>query len=336
MASRKEAHLFDAPGYSSAWTPAEIDERYRPFFEHEAGARVRGEATPIYLFLPEVARELARYNPDLKVIVLLRDPVERAISHYYMEKGREREHLPLWLALLREPFRVRRCRDARAFRSAVRTHSYRSRGLYSRQLRKLYRHFEAGSGARPASARDLRKRHDATLRRVFARDLAYVLQGGIEVDLIIRRTHRVFSGSLLSGAVDRLVRCPVGLASRLITWMGRSDFTTRRHLPVPTPSAPARSRRSSPLASSDSSSRALTMRAPCAGTGKRTAVPGDSPLPSMPSMLTSAASGPRLMTRRRLTWLTLRPGLKMATWCPVSVWGTTSCTLVTKPSSVRR
>ena len=166
MASPKEAHLFDAPGYSSAWTPAEIDERYRPFFEHGAGARVRGEATPIYLFLPEIARELARYNPDLKVIVLLRDPVERAISHYYMEKGREREHLPLWLALLCEPFRVRRCRDARAFRSALRTHSYRIRGLYSLQLRNLYRFFDRDR-VLVIRSEELLRRHDDVLRRVF-------------------------------------------------------------------------------------------------------------------------------------------------------------------------
>ena len=41
---------------------------------------MRGEATPVYLFLPEVAAELARYNPHLKVIVVLRDPAERATT----------------------------------------------------------------------------------------------------------------------------------------------------------------------------------------------------------------------------------------------------------------
>ena len=61
-------------GVLGDWTPERIDERYRPFFEHCAGARVRGESTPIYLFFPEIARELKRYNPELKLIVLLRDP----------------------------------------------------------------------------------------------------------------------------------------------------------------------------------------------------------------------------------------------------------------------
>ena len=142
MAAPKEVHLFDSPKYSRAWTPEQIDERYRPFFDHCAGATVRGEATPIYMFLPGIARELKRYNPELKLIVLLHDPVERAVSHYYMEKNRGKESRPLWLALLSEPVRLRRCKDACAHGSAMRVWSYRRRGLYSLQLRNLYRFFD--------------------------------------------------------------------------------------------------------------------------------------------------------------------------------------------------
>ena len=167
MSSRKEVHLFDAPEYSNDWTPEQIDERYLPFFAHCAGARTRGEATPIYLFFPEIARELKRYNPELKLIVLLRDPVERAISHYYMEKNRNAEHRPLWLALLSEPFRLRRCKDARAPGSAMRVGSYRVRGLYSLQLRNLYRFFDEDQ-VLIVRSEDLRERHDAVLRRIFA------------------------------------------------------------------------------------------------------------------------------------------------------------------------
>ena len=90
MASPKEVHLFDSPKYSDDWTPEQIDERYRSFFDHCGDVSIRGEATPIYMFLPEIARELARYNPELKLLVLLHDPVERALSHYYMEKNRAR------------------------------------------------------------------------------------------------------------------------------------------------------------------------------------------------------------------------------------------------------
>ena len=73
VTSPKEAHLFDAPEYSREWTPADIDERYRRCFDawRFAGA-VLGDATPIYLYLDDGAAELGRYNPDLKVVLLLR------------------------------------------------------------------------------------------------------------------------------------------------------------------------------------------------------------------------------------------------------------------------
>ncbi len=172
MSSLKEVHLFDAPEYSGEWAPADIDERYRPHFAQSRftglpGDTVLGEATPIYLFMSDVPAELRRYNPDLRVIVLLRDPVERAISHYYMEKGRGGERRSLWQALLLEPFRLRRSRDPRHPESAQRVHSYRARGLYSRQLRNLYRVFPR-ERVLVVRAEDLLRDHDAVLRQVFA------------------------------------------------------------------------------------------------------------------------------------------------------------------------
>ena len=210
MSSRKEVHLFDAPDYSPDWTPRQIDERYRPCFQHcpVAGTRyltstgtptsggtptlvgtptleetptlegiptsggtrtvvrARGEATPIYIFLPDIAPALKRYNPDLKVIVLLRDPVERAISHYCMEKNRGYEHLPLWLALGIERWRLWRCRDRRGHGSAWRRHSYRRRGLYSLQLGNLCRYFDAQQ-VLLVRTEELARDHEVVLQRVF-------------------------------------------------------------------------------------------------------------------------------------------------------------------------
>ncbi|MDE0367565.1 MAG: sulfotransferase domain-containing protein [Gammaproteobacteria bacterium] len=233
MSSEKEPHLFDAPDYSPKWTPEQIDERYRPYFnspgvtsspdgtptfspdgtptvgtegtpaignraldegtsagsegtptvgeegtptigkvgphtlrQTAADGRLRGEATPIYLFLPEIAPELKRYNPELKVIILLRNPVERAISHYYMEKNKGHERFPLWLALLVESWRLWRCGDRRQHGSAWRRHSYRRRGLYSVQLRNLFRYFDA-TQVLLVRAEDLARFHDEALKRVF-------------------------------------------------------------------------------------------------------------------------------------------------------------------------
>ena len=167
MARQKEVHLFDAPDFSPDWTPAQIDARYAPSFAHCSGAAIRGEATPIYLFLPAVAGRLKRYNPALKLIVLLRDPVERAISQHRMERARGNEHLPLWLALLSEPVRLRLPGDAGHRDSHLRRHSYRRRGLYTGQLRNLYRFFDR-ERVLIVRTEDLRQRHHLVLRRVFA------------------------------------------------------------------------------------------------------------------------------------------------------------------------
>ena len=167
MAAPKEAHLFDDPDYGPRWTRAEIDARYARWFRHCPDARLRGDATPIYLYFPETAAELARYNPALKVVVLLRDPAERAVSHYHMQRSRGTERRPFWLALALEPLLLLADRDPRRKDSPTRERAYRARGLYGRQLGNLYRHFPQERVLVLRQA-DLLERHDAALRRVFA------------------------------------------------------------------------------------------------------------------------------------------------------------------------
>ena len=167
MSKPKEVHLFSALDYSPDWSPMEIDRRYEPWLAHCPEADVFGEVTPIYMFLPDVAAELKRYNPRLKLIVLLRDCTERTISNYYMQKARGKEHLPISLALLAEPWRLWSCQNPRGKGSAYRFHSYRARSLYSHQLRNLYRHFHRDQVLILNSA-ELLGDHRRTLRRVFA------------------------------------------------------------------------------------------------------------------------------------------------------------------------
>ena len=134
----------------------------------------------------------------------------------------------------------------------------------------------------------------------------------------------------LSGTVDRLVRCPVGLYNRLITSMGCFDVTSSRHLPSPVPSAPL-----TPCASPDSNSLAPSVRDAPSASVSSTAPCDDFPSSSIPSMRTSVSSAPGLTTRSRLTCLSFRPGLNVTTSCPASPDGATSCIAVRKPSVVR-
>src|SRR4029079_5509554 len=112
--------------------------------ESRVGERVQvGESTPYYLFHPLAPARIATGLPGVKVVVLLRDPVRRAISAHGHEvrHGFERESLDRALALEAAPIRGERGRlvadpEARSF--AWQHHAYVTRGRYADQLALLF------------------------------------------------------------------------------------------------------------------------------------------------------------------------------------------------------
>jgi len=67
---------------------------------------VTGGAFPIYLFHPLVPERIHHLLPKIKLITLLRNPTERAISHYFHQKGMGRETLPMGEAFQAEDQRI--------------------------------------------------------------------------------------------------------------------------------------------------------------------------------------------------------------------------------------
>lgn len=137
----KEAHVFDAPDFDAAASPSQVDARYLPLFDAASDDTKHGDATPFYVAHPDVIARIARYNPAMRWIVLLRDPVARAISQHHMERQRGKERWPLPVALLLERGRLRRDAGNLTRGSSLRRHSYRARGDYASQLDALYSHF---------------------------------------------------------------------------------------------------------------------------------------------------------------------------------------------------
>ncbi len=138
----KEIHYFDFYySCAEAW--------YRAHFPRVGmySDALRGEASPGYLFNPYAAARAASFSRHLKLIVMLRDPVERALSHYSMSLRRGREHLPLDKALETESERLQEERSTlgheRAFAEgrSHRNHSYLARGHYAEQLNIWFKHF---------------------------------------------------------------------------------------------------------------------------------------------------------------------------------------------------
>ncbi|HEX2238779.1 MAG TPA: sulfotransferase [Gammaproteobacteria bacterium] len=78
MPSIKELHFFDKD-FGKGW------EYYASFFPKEKcwHCKAIGEATPAYLYRPEVPKLIRSGIPDVKIIVSLRNPIDRAYSHYW-------------------------------------------------------------------------------------------------------------------------------------------------------------------------------------------------------------------------------------------------------------
>jgi hypothetical protein len=67
--------------------PIRDTAKYLQLFAGAAGARIIGEASPTYLADPEAPGLIRQVSPDSRVLISLRDPVERAFSHYLMMRN---------------------------------------------------------------------------------------------------------------------------------------------------------------------------------------------------------------------------------------------------------
>lgn len=144
----KGVHYFDTgyrrgPRWYRGHFPTNLTARRR---ERATGIRpITGEASPYYMFHPLVPERIARDLPDVKLIVMLRDPVERAYSAFTHEKARGFETESFERAIELEETRLADADEEFAknpfHESAAHQHNaYLSRGRYIDQLERLERH----------------------------------------------------------------------------------------------------------------------------------------------------------------------------------------------------
>lgn len=114
--------------------------RQFPLKKHKKKGKLVFEATPTYIYLKQAAKTISFLYPRMKSIVILRDPVKRAFSHW------------TWL----QPHSVnpeRHVIDRRSFEDAVaqelnnknaisKAHRYLDRGKYAKQLKQWYKYFD--------------------------------------------------------------------------------------------------------------------------------------------------------------------------------------------------
>jgi hypothetical protein len=131
---RKEVHYFDLNlARGEAW--------YRAHFGRADEPGVNVDSSPYYLFHPAVPARLHALLPDARLVVLLRDPVRRAYSHYWHERDKGRETLDFEAAIDAEPGRIEadhaRLATGEIEVSGAHQHfSYLARGRYAEQLER--------------------------------------------------------------------------------------------------------------------------------------------------------------------------------------------------------
>jgi hypothetical protein len=134
MASRKEAHFFDDDRYFQH--KQTCYHEYHSLFKPKRTHRILGEATPIYMYWKSAPARIWEYNPRMKIIIILRNPIQRAYSHWYMEHGRSNDSLCFRDALQAES---QRCMEAYPYQHRI--YSYTDRGFYLEQLKRIWTYF---------------------------------------------------------------------------------------------------------------------------------------------------------------------------------------------------
>ena len=130
----KELHFFDDDTRFGIGKPdfSWYESQFRPLFRH----KLLGECTPAYMYWEEAPRRIWQYNRGMKLIALLRNPIERAFSHWNMQRLRGLEKREFLVALKEEH---ETCRKKLPFQ--CRRFSYIARGYYTEQILRLKRYF---------------------------------------------------------------------------------------------------------------------------------------------------------------------------------------------------
>jgi len=128
----KELHFFDnEQKYLKG-----ISWYEKEFFSEVKGKKVIGDITPIYMYLDNIPQRI--YNSlgkNIKFIFMLRNPIDRAYSHYWMSyrRGYEKESFEKAIELEKDRIRIGNFGKI--------NFSYVERGFYSNQIKRYIKYF---------------------------------------------------------------------------------------------------------------------------------------------------------------------------------------------------
>jgi len=168
LPERQELHFFDDDEIFSR--PVDYDLLHRQFRPVAGSTLLRfatarqaiaGEVTPSYLYWKPAMERIWNYNRQIKLVILLRNPIDRAFAHWNMQRFKDREPLGFLDALKEEPRRI-----AQPLTIESRRFAYVDRGFYSGQLERVFKFFPREQ-VHLVKFEDFRDRKQETLDGIF-------------------------------------------------------------------------------------------------------------------------------------------------------------------------
>lgn len=132
MSPVKEPNFFSSQEQENAVDTVTHLGTYQNLFRGASGKRAIGEASHSYLYEPRAAAEIRRYLPEARLIAILRNPIDRAYSHFLHMVRSGTERIDDFARALQEDGRVVGLHEGRIFQD------YIGRGLYYDQLERYF------------------------------------------------------------------------------------------------------------------------------------------------------------------------------------------------------
>ena len=137
--ARKEMHHFGSDLRFGPQFYRRNLEEYLAEFEARKGQHCAGEGSVWYLYSRQAAAEIKAFNPDARIIIMLRDPVEMLYSMYHTFRWDGNEHLPTFEEALA-------AQDERSAGRLLNRRTYFAQGLVYRDIvrfaEQVQRYFE--------------------------------------------------------------------------------------------------------------------------------------------------------------------------------------------------
>src|SRR5262249_25072888 len=116
-----------------------LDYYQSRYFSDWSGESAVGEASTSYIFGPDTPARIARHLPSVRLIAMLRNPIERAHSNYWHTVASGLETLSFAEAVMREKERTDALEGSDL--EEIKPYSYLERGLYYQQLQRWLANF---------------------------------------------------------------------------------------------------------------------------------------------------------------------------------------------------